>query len=244
MHRSNVRVIGFCFVALLSACDQSEESENLRLDELMESVEYLDPMDESWAEEPGTTELPLAPAEELPTTQTHFGSTEFFYFTANDILAITSAPGGLFPPFPADIPTLTEPELANGFLAAFKVFDQYGNIVGFGTEQEVIDAANAINLTTYTLTIPGRGTLMLRQREDLGVVFDEINDMVSSAELVRTYDPPWIVLTTVPGTGRIVGGSGEFTFAKGIMREFDVVHQINLADREFDLDVVIQVKFY
>jgi hypothetical protein len=64
--------------------------------------------------------------------------------------------------------------------------------------------------------------------------FDEIADMVSSgdpADLVRSWDPPLTIVTTVPGTGRIIGGTGEFDNARGVWRETQALHELDLIER-------------
>jgi hypothetical protein len=172
------------------------------------------------------------------------GTTENFYFSsATDTIATTSATGGLFGPFPAGIPTFDEPEINTGFLLAFKIYDENNNLVGFGTEQEVQDYGNASAVSTLMITLPARGTLMLQQVEDFSIYFSEIDDMMAEQDYHRSFDPPLEALTTVPHTGKIVGGTGEFANAKGRMKEFDFLYDINLLTQEVHVDVRIQVKF-
>ncbi|PRP90994.1 hypothetical protein ENSA5_60690 [Enhygromyxa salina] len=166
------------------------------------------------------------------------------FSTATDTIALSTASGGLFAPFPTGIPALDEPEIADGFLGAFKIHDIHGNLVGFGTEQEVIDFDTAIASTTFTLTLPGRGTLMLSQIEDTSVYFAEVEDMIADEEYIRSFDPPLVAVTTVQGTGRVIGGTGEFRHARGRMREIDYLYEANLIDRAFNLTDLIQVKIW
>ena len=166
---------------------------------------------------------------------------EIFRFTEEDFIALTSAPGGLFQPTPAGIPLLDEPAITTGFFVAMKLHDVDGETVGFGSEQEVLDLANETALTTYTLTIPGRGTLMLRHEEDLSFLLDEVNDMLAKQEYVRVFDPPLVVVNTIPGTGKVVGGSKEFKNAKGVWREIGIMNEINLLEGSFDLGIELQI---
>jgi hypothetical protein len=169
----------------------------------------------------------------------------FKYSSVDDLIATTSDPNNaILAPWPAGIVPLAEPEIVNGGLIATKIRDQNGQLIGFGTEQEVIDFVNAGALTTYTLTLPGRGTLVLQQTEDFGPLFAEIFDMIGDGEFVRSYDPPFEVLTTKPGTGRILGGTGEFAHAKGTWTELDIVNEFDLINRTFDIDCVLEVTFH
>lgn len=173
-----------------------------------------------------------------PASESH----ETFTFSSSTILAVTMAPGGLFAPFPAGIPTFTEPAIADGFFLGIKLRDVDDNIVGFGTEQEVLNLAAARTATTYTLTLPGRGTLMLAQEEDLTVLLVEVNDMIANQQTVRSYDPPLVVLSTIAGTDRIIGGTGEFADAKkGSVHEYNILHKLDIATGVHDLEVMLDV---
>lgn len=167
----------------------------------------------------------------------------FTLSSSQDFLALTSAPGGLFAPYPADIPTLPA-EIADGLLVAGTFRNQNGEVIGFGTEQEVLDFPNLQTATTYTITIPGRGTLMLEQLEDISWLVAEVNDMVASQEFVRAYDPPVVLVNSIEGTGRVIGGTGEFSGAKGSVREIGTLHELNLITLQHDLDVDVQVLFF
>ena len=167
----------------------------------------------------------------------------FHYTTEQDAFLINAAPGNLFPPLPAGVQVFEEPGLANAFIAGFEFRDQQGNVVGMGTEQEVLDFVTLEGRTTYTLTMPDRGTLMLGWREDFTEFLGEIDDMVTSQEFVRTYDPPLFMVNTIPGTGHVIGGTGEFAGAHGGAIELGLIHGINLIDQTFDLEVIVVVGF-
>lgn len=170
---------------------------------------------------------------------------ETFYFSsaANDILSISTAPDVLFAPFPDGIAPLP-PVIDDGFIITFAIRDANDNVIGFGSEQEVLDLENAYGLTTYTLTINGRGTLMFAQDEDFAWLLDEVDDMVADQEFVREFDPALIEVSTVPGTNRIIGGTGEFAGAKGFAREFSIVNKLDLITRNHDTAIILQVLYH
>lgn len=212
-----------------------------------ESVIEIDPTIQSrWELVP----LPPPPGDQIraleaaPSVPATFPWTvETFQFSADDFIAVTSAPGGLFAPVPSGITSLP-PELADGFLIATTFRDETDTVIGFGTEQEVLDLANEEGLTTYTITIPGRGTLMLRQREDLSWLLGEVTDMFANEEFVREYDPVHVQINTIPGTGWIVGGTGEFAGSMGVFREVGWLRELNLLTGQHDLGVTLQVLFF
>lgn len=253
MFRSNLALsmlatTSVLIAALLTACDQNVGGDDD--DQLSDAEPVVESPDLSEPPTSTSTSVPDASANSIngqnPAQANHVlaGTTESFYFSgATDTIATTSAPGGLFGPFPAGIPVFDEPLLANGFLIAFKIYDENNNLVGFGTEQEVIDFENALSDSTYMLTLPGRGTLMLKHTEDFTVYFAEIDDMVADEDYIRVFDPPLPAVTTVPQSGKIVGGSGEFAGAKGKMKEIDMLYEVNLTDQMVDVDAEIRVKF-
>jgi hypothetical protein len=166
---------------------------------------------------------------------------ESFYFSSTtNFLTLTQMEGGLFTPLPMGMPTLPA-ELEDGFLLGFTFYDQNGEIVGFGTEQEVLDFVEATGETTYTLTIPGRGTLMLAQREEFAYMFEEINDMVADQEFVREFDPPLVNIHTVPGSARIIGGTGEFAHVKGFWREISIIYKFDLLTGLHEVGAILQI---
>jgi hypothetical protein len=167
---------------------------------------------------------------------------ESFYFTSANFLSLTQMEGGLFAPLPVGMPTLP-PELEDGFLLGFTFYDQNDEIVGFGTEQEVLDLADASGVTTYTLTIPGRGTIMLAHDEEFAYLFEELDDMVADQEFVREFDPPLVNIHTVPGSAKIIGGTGEFDHIKGSWREISLVYELNLLTGLHEVGIVLQILY-
>jgi len=164
----------------------------------------------------------------------------FQFRLANDTIASTTPPGGFFTPFPHGISTFDDPKLEDAYLFVVTMRDINNNVVGFASEHELVDLVNNKAQTSYTITLPGRGTLMMTERESFEVLIDAVNDMVADGELVRTFSPPLVEVLTIPGTGKVVGGSGEFKYATGVMQEIGVIHKIDLINNEFDLGVIVQ----
>jgi hypothetical protein len=179
---------------------------------------------------PAIAELQADPEKVAETLKGQFPGADIlvFKFTFADTFALNSAPGGLFAPIPPDIDDFDEDVLANGFIAAFTVSDADGEVIGFGTEQEVLNLANATTKTTFTFTLPLQGTLMLSQREDFSLFLAQVLDMIANNETEREYNPPLVAITTIDGTGRVVGGTEEFTGAKGNMVEIFALSKIDL----------------
>jgi hypothetical protein len=236
-------LISYCSI-VASACDTGEaipiaEAEvataDLALD--WEAV----PMPESGAElggvMPGAQNPPASPALQPWTVEIFSFSSEY------NFLALTQMAGGLFALLPAGMSPLP-PELDDGFLLGFTFYDQEGEIAGFGTEQEVIDWVSATGQTTYTLTIPGRGTLMLAQEEEFAYMFDVVDDMIAEQEFVREFNPPLVNVHTVPGSARIVGGTGEFTDVKGYWREISTIYEFDLLTGLHNVGISLQIMYH
>lgn len=164
----------------------------------------------------------------------------FRFRLANDAVAIATPPGGFFTPFPVGIPTFDDPKLQDSYVFLVTMRDLDNNVVGYASEQEVVDLVNNKSQTSYTVTLPDRGTLMLTERESFQVLMDAVDDMIADGEMVRTFNPPLVKVLTIPGTGKVVGGSGEFENAFGVMQEIGVVYKIDLTNNEFDLGVIVQ----
>jgi hypothetical protein len=192
---------------------------------------------------PGMPGIGVTPAFEPPpaTPVVQPWTAESFYLSSEaNFLTLTSMEGGLFAPLPMGMPSLP-PELEDGFLLGFTFSDENGEIVGFGTEQEVLDLVDATGETTYTLTIPGRGSLMLAQGEEFAYMFEEINDMVADQEFVREFDPPLVNIHTVPGSARIIGGTGEFAHVKGFWREISIIYKLDLLTGLHEVGAILQI---
>jgi hypothetical protein len=169
---------------------------------------------------------------------------ETFHFSSeSNVLALTQMAGGLFTPVPVGMSPLP-PQLDDGFLVGFTFHDKEGQIVGFGTEQEVLDWVDATGQTAYTLTIPGRGTLMLAQQEEFAYMFDVVDDMVADQEFVREFNPPLVHIHTVPGSARIIGGTGEFADIKGSWREISIIYKFDLLTGLHEMGIILQIMYH
>jgi hypothetical protein len=155
--------------------------------------------------------------------------TETFVVTPADYIAATLGPGSFISSFPACIDGLDEPAISSGLVLLAKVEAPDGQVVGFGSEQASLDFVNLVSQGTWTLTVPGRGTLMLAQHETLAPLVEIVSEMVAAGEVERAWDPPYVLTTTVPGTGVVVGGTGEFAHAHGSFVEIDAIHYLSLA---------------
>lgn len=228
---------------VLSACDMEEATPNLAAEAADLEVVDIEQMDFDWDLVPQPAIPGIMPGyegpEQIPAKQPWNVET-FYFFTNPDFLSVTQAVGGLFTPAPAGVQPLP-PNLADGFLLGFTFHDLSGEIVGFGSIQEVVDFETAAADTHYMMTMPGRGTVMLAQEENNEALFAELFDMIANQDYIRSYDPPLVFINTVPGTARIVGGTGEFAHAKGIWREFAVVNEFNLLTGVHDVGNIVQI---
>jgi hypothetical protein len=145
-----------------------------------------------------------------------------------DSLSITLGPGSFIAPFPAGTPLLTDPALATAFASTFKVHDTNGNPVGVASEMENIDFSTLVSDSNWTVVVPGRGTIFGAQQENIAPLFAIVNDMISRGVFEQTFDPPLVIVTTLPGSGNVIGGTGEFDGARGTMVETDQLYFISL----------------
>jgi hypothetical protein len=169
--------------------------------------------------------------------------TETFVVEPSGYMAATLADGGFVAPFPAGIPRLDEPAIRDGLILLAKLEDAAGNVVGFASEHDVLDLANAVSDDTWTLTIPGRGTLFLSHVETLAPLLSFLSEMIASGQLERTWDPPYVLTTTVPRTGKVVGGTGEFAHVHGRFREIDALRHLSLLTGALEVTDTLVVDF-
>ena len=155
----------------------------------------------------------------------------YTFSTETDVIAMTMASDGLFAGIPVGIDGLDEPAIHNGFIGSARLYESGGPLVGFATKHEEFLPPSPTSLSTFTLTLPGRGTLFIEGVQDVEPFYDQLWDMLASGDLVRTFDPPLTVVSTVPRTGRIVGGSGEFARVRGVWRETQALHELDLIER-------------
>jgi hypothetical protein len=128
-----------------------------------------------------------------------------------------------------------------GMLSSFNFHDIHGDIVGFGTQQEILDYVDATGQTGYVLSFPERGTLLLSQREEFSYLFAEIADMTADQDYVREFNPPLIHVHTVLGSAEVLGGTGEFQHEKGTWREITVINELNLETGVHDMTLILQI---
>ncbi len=132
--------------------------------------------------------------------------------------------------FPAGIGLLNDPNLRAGFVLLAKARNRDGEVVGFASEmEEVAPQSNIMQgrmqmLSTWTLELPGRGTIFMYETEDASEFAKKV--VVPALALGKTWDQPWTFTTTTgprpDGRGTIVGGTGEF---EGITGSFvEVTH--------------------
>jgi hypothetical protein len=162
-----------------------------------------------------------APIETAQVTET------FHMVSPDDGVAITHSGDKPLPLYPAGIGTLSDDNIKNGFILLTRLRDQNGTVVGFTSEQEVVSPESDLpkgvlkTVSTWTLTIPGRGTIFL----------DEIENQT---EFIQTAAAPalmqgkeWtgeqtFVTTAGPhesGKGLVTGGPGEFAGITGTFAE-------------------------
>ncbi|MCP3961663.1 MAG: hypothetical protein GY719_27805 [bacterium] len=168
---------------------------------------------------------------------------KFFVDIPDNALALTTGPGNFLAGLPAGIGLLDDPAIQNGLAALAKVSDENGDVIGFASELIDIDFVQQVTATDWTVVIPGRGTLFLTTAEDVAPLLAIVEDMVATGELERVFDPPLVNVNTVPGTGFIVGGTGEFEGAEGTFREIDIVFSLSLITGELVVTDILEVNF-
>lgn len=148
----------------------------------------------------------------------------FFIELPADGIAVTHDGDMALGAGPPGIGLLKEPRIADGLALLVKLRNAGNEIVGFASELEVFPAGadpvmsdNVIWDTDWTLVIPGRGTLYLRQQEISGELGSKV--VLPSKASGNPWQGEWIVQTTagpLPGKfGVIVGGAGEFDGVTG-----------------------------
>ena len=165
--------------------------------------------------------LPAAPLA----AATKLKEETFFTKLPADTVAVTrgSRIGGKGTP--ATIQPFDDPAIDTGFADLQKIRNKAGEVVGFGIQLEVWATNDAGKLktefpTSWTIVLPGRGTLFLHQIENAGVLFDKV-------KAARSGPQPWHGAiderTTIGpgpgGVGIIIGGTGEFEGQRGTFIE-------------------------
>jgi len=148
----------------------------------------------------------------------------FFIELPADGIAVTH--GGQIPlgAGPPGISMLEEAGIDNGLALLTKLRDASDEVIGFASELEtfpegadVIHDSAVVWDTDWTLMIPGRGSLYLRQQEISGELGSKV--IIPTQRSGEPWRGEWHVTTTVgpraDGYGVIVGGAGEFEGVTG-----------------------------
>jgi hypothetical protein len=174
----------------------------------------------------------LLSASALPARGEDMVTESFFLDLPTDGIAVTHDGKKGLGTGPPGIALLAEPALADSLALLVKLRDAQGNVVGFASELEVFPAGrnpvledNVVWDTDWTLVIPGRGTLYLRQKEISHELGSRIIRPVEASG--KPWEGEWTVTTTVgpraDGWGEIVGGAGEFAGVTGRFLEIDTL---------------------
>jgi hypothetical protein len=175
---------------------------------------------------------------------------ETFHMDApTDGIAATNSGDKPIPPFPAGVGVLTEEHIAQGFILLTKLRNKEGTVIGFTSEQEVVRSESNVmqgrlmTITTWTLTIPGRGTIFLSEDENQSEFAKKA--ALPALALGKPWNEPWTFVTTVgpspDGRGVIVGGTGEFAGISGTFVE--VTHLRRFSKQEFVGTIELQLAY-
>jgi hypothetical protein len=178
---------------------------------------------------------------------------ETFYFRAPEDGIAATHDGDVHKPvqpFPKGIALLDEEKIASAFLLVAKARDANGTVVGFASEMEEVAAESNLEQgrmimhSTWTIEIPGRGTLFCFEIEDASEFAAKV--LIPTLTQGKAWDQPWTFTTTVgpspSGKGIIVGGTGEF---EGVTGEFtEVTHLERFApDRQLFLVMELRLSY-
>jgi hypothetical protein len=152
--------------------------------------------------------------------------------------------------FPQGIPHLNDEHIANGFVLLNKVRNKDGVVVGFASEMEEVGRESnilqgrMIMYSTWTIEIPGRGTLFLYETEDASEFAKKV--IIPAMTLGKTWDEPWTFVTTSgpapDGRGIIIGGTGEFQGVTGMFTEVTHLKRFT-PDGQISLEMELQLAY-
>lgn len=160
---------------------------------------------------------------------------QFFAATPDDVVFLTHEGTMPIGPSPAGMPRLSEPELRTGFALGAKLRDNNGKLLGFITELEYllpdsdIGAGRLRNYTLWTAFLPGRGSIIFGERERQDTFVTTV--LKPAMETGRPWVGDFTLTTTVPGSGVIVGGTGEFAGITGTGVEVGHIRRFDPAGR-------------
>jgi hypothetical protein len=141
-------------------------------------------------------------------------------------LAVTHDGDKPIPAHPDGVGLLTDAKIRKGFMLLVKFNNAAGEVVGYGSEQEVVRDESSIMTgrmimdTTWTVTLPGRGTIFLSEVEDASEFAKKA--VIPALKEGKDWTTPWTFITTVgpkDGKGVVVGGTGEFAGVTGTFTE-------------------------
>jgi len=165
-----------------------------------------------------TTETPT------PADTTHV---TFMMFAPDDGIATTHSGDKPLPLYPPGIGALSDAKINQGFILLTKLRDENGEVIGFTSEQEVVSSESDLTTgqlktqSSWTLTIPGRGTIFLYENEDQSEFLAKAG--IPALTQGKEWNEKWTFVTTVgpdaSARGLIVGGTGEFEGIMGTFRE-------------------------
>lgn len=161
----------------------------------------------------------------------------FFMEVPEDAIALThGGKGAGITPFPEGILGLEETTIANTLALTVRLRDATGNLVGLASELEHFptpsrpDGSNVWN-TYWTVMVPGRGSLLLYERESLGPdvarVFHETPK--GTEDWTGSLTRPSNVGPLPNGHGIVAGGTGEFAGATGSFQEIGTLKRFTPA---------------
>jgi len=175
----------------------------------------------------------------------------FFLDTTLDTVAISNSGMNLLAPFPAGIPTFDEPNIQDGLAILGKIRDEHGEVVGFASELEDFPPGGPSPegelrwKTSWTLVIPGRGSIFLYQIEDIR----ELLTMVVLPTLATgiPFEGDYQAIPTDgprrDGRGVIIGGTGEFARLRGSFVELARVTRYDPMSSP-DLELTLELRLF
>jgi cholesterol oxidase len=154
--------------------------------------------------------------------------------------------GGLakIPLHPAGIRPLRDLALIKGFLNLAVLHDGGGRPVGIGSQVETLTfdsrpppLGHTVNANTdWTLTLPGRGTLFLSQKEGGPDIGERVAEATRNGASWRGEHAFNHTLGPLPGgKGIIHGGTGSFAGVTGVFQEWNVLYEVP-PDGQGDID--------
>jgi hypothetical protein len=173
----------------------------------------------------------------------------FFGESSDELVALYGAKGGLLAPIPSCGEAFVANSLAETIVVLTKISKRKSNnkddVIGIATELEVIKQQEngLFSDSEWTVKIPGRGSLFLTQVENLNYIKNIVSDLNTNGENTKSFNPPFEVITTVAGTGKIVGGTKEFKNIYGTFIEKNILHYLNTKSRKIEVDVELEITY-